>query len=55
MLDNDLDNDIASAGQRLFELFGACATNPDDVEIGKAADETLRELDRLLIAAGRDR
>lgn len=49
-----LDNDIASAGAQVFELFAACAGNPDDVAVGAAADEALRELDRLLSAAGRD-
>lgn len=48
------DNDIKSAGQRVFELFGACGGNPDDIEIGRAADEALRGLDRLLIAVGRN-
>lgn len=49
-----LDNEIATAGQRIFELFAACAANPDDVETGEAANEALREMDRLLANAGRD-
>lgn len=50
-----LDNEIASAGQRIFELFAACAANPDDAGTGEAADEALRAMDRLLAGAGRDR
>lgn len=46
-----LDNEIATAGQRVFELFAACAADPDDIEVGKAADAALRELDGLLTAA----
>lgn len=48
-----LENEIAAAGQRIFELFAACAGNPDDAEIGDDADQALREMDRLLIMAGR--
>lgn len=39
---------IDAVGQRVFELFGAVAAAPDDEETGRAADEALRELDRLL-------
>lgn len=46
-----LDNEIATTGQRVFELFAACAADPDDIEVGKAADAALRELDGLLAAA----
>ena len=42
-----LDNEIATAGQRIFELFAACAANPNDVETGEAANEALREMDGL--------
>jgi hypothetical protein len=44
------DDEIASAGQRVFELFAACAANPDEVETGRAADAALRQLDLLLAA-----
>lgn len=49
-----LENEIAAAGQRIFELFAACAGNPDDAQTGEAADQALREMDRLLVMAGRD-
>ncbi|MET7289778.1 hypothetical protein [Streptomyces sp. NPDC005573] len=42
---------IESAGQHVFELFGAVAAAPDDEEAGAAADEALAELDALLRAA----
>jgi hypothetical protein len=42
---------IEAAGQRLFELFGACAGAPDDEEAGRRADQALAELDALLAAA----
>ncbi|MEU5880010.1 hypothetical protein [Spirillospora sp. NPDC047279] len=40
--------EIAAAGAKVVEMLGACAAAPDDVEIGRAADEALRELERLL-------
>ncbi|MDG9703205.1 hypothetical protein [Streptomyces sp. DH37] len=43
---------IDAVGQRVFELFGAVAAAPDDRETGRAADEALRELDRLLDEGG---
>jgi hypothetical protein len=45
---------IEAAGQRVFELFGACAGAPDDVELGRTADEALAELDALLASADQD-
>jgi hypothetical protein len=45
-------DEITAAGQTLFELFGACAGSPDDVAIGRAADDALWALEGLLIAAG---
>jgi hypothetical protein len=43
---------IAAAGQKIFELFAACAASPDDVSVGRAADEALAELEMLLAADG---
>ena len=45
-----MSNQIAAAGQRLFELFAACAAEPDSTSVGQAADEALRELEALLAA-----
>jgi hypothetical protein len=46
---------IEAAGQRVFELFGACAGAPDDVALGQRADEALGELETLLASAEPDR
>jgi hypothetical protein len=43
-----MSDQIEAAGQKVFELFGACAGAPDDPAVGRAADEALRELDALL-------
>jgi hypothetical protein len=43
--------EIAAAGHKLVEMLGACAAAPDDVATGRAADDALRELERLLTAA----
>ncbi|MBV9162467.1 MAG: hypothetical protein JO281_13145 [Pseudonocardiales bacterium] len=43
-----MSKQIEAAGQRLFELFGACAAAPDDEEIGRQADQVLMELAALL-------
>jgi hypothetical protein len=48
------NSDIAAAGQRVFELFAACAASPDDIAAGQAADAALRELDGFLSAARDD-
>lgn len=45
-----MSKQIEAAGQRLFELFGACAAAPDDEETGQQADQALMELDALLAA-----
>lgn len=45
-----MSDQIAVAGQRLFELFAACAAAPDDESAGHAADQALRELEALLAA-----
>jgi hypothetical protein len=41
---------IAAAGQKVVEMLGACAAAPDDIETGRAADDALRNLERLLAA-----
>ncbi|WP_169437539.1 hypothetical protein [Longispora albida] len=41
---------IEAAGQKVFEMFGACAAAPDDKELGRQADEALAELEGLLRA-----
>jgi hypothetical protein len=43
--------EIAAAGRKIVEMLGACAAAPDDVAIGQAADDALRELEQLLAAA----
>jgi len=40
----------AAAGRKVVEMLGACAAAPDDIETGLAADEALRNLERLLAA-----
>jgi hypothetical protein len=45
--------EITAAGAKVVEMLGACAADPDDLEVGRAADEALKELDRLLAAADR--
>ena len=42
------DQEIADAGQKLFEMFGACGEAPDDVKVGQEADKALEKLERLL-------
>jgi hypothetical protein len=42
------DKEIADAGQKLFEMFGACGEAPDDVKLGKDADKALENLEKLL-------
>jgi hypothetical protein len=44
----DQIDEVATAGQRVFELFGSCAGDPDDKTVGRAADDTLAELDAVL-------
>lgn len=43
-------DEIAAAGQTVVEMLGACSAAPDDAEVGRAADEALRNLERLLTA-----
>jgi hypothetical protein len=47
----DEQDEIAAAGRKIVELLGACAANPDDAEIGWAADDALRQLEGLLTTA----
>ncbi|MEV4318100.1 hypothetical protein [Actinocrispum sp. NPDC049592] len=46
-----MPDEIAAAGQQVVDMLGACAAAPDDVETGRAADEALMRLERLLAAA----
>jgi hypothetical protein len=48
------NSEITAAGQRVFELFAACAGSPDDIEVGRDADAALRDLDMVLAAAADD-
>jgi hypothetical protein len=43
-----MNDEIEAAGQRVFEMFGACAAAPDDVALGQEADRALAALDELL-------
>jgi len=43
-------DEIDAAGRRVIELLTACAVAPDDRETGQAADDALRNLERLLTA-----
>ena len=43
-------DEIAAAGRMVVELLGACSAAPDDTETGRAADDALRNLERLLTA-----
>jgi len=43
------DQEIAEAGQKVFEMFGACGEAPDDVKLGKQADASLERLEKLLM------
>jgi hypothetical protein len=42
------DQEIADAGQKLFEMFGACGEAPDDTTVGEEADRALEHLEKLL-------
>jgi len=43
---------IDSCGQRVVEMFGACAAAPDDLEVAAAADAALAQLEELLSTDG---
>jgi len=49
----DEPDEIAAAGRKIVDLLGACAAAPDDIQTGRAADDALRNLERLLAAAER--
>ncbi|WP_192809993.1 hypothetical protein [Actinomadura rudentiformis] len=51
----DENDEIAAAGARVVEMLGACAEAPDDREVGRAADDALMRLERLLAVAPDDR
>lgn len=41
-------DEIAATGRKVVEMLGACAAAPDDIETARAADDALRNLERLL-------
>lgn len=43
-----MPDQIAAAGREVVEMLGACAAAPDDLETGRAADEALMRLERLM-------
>jgi hypothetical protein len=47
-------DEIDAAGRKVVELLGACAVAPDDLQTGQAADDALRNLERLLTAGSAD-
>lgn len=47
---DEIATEIATAGQEVVEMLGACAAAPDDLATGQAADEALRRLEQLLTA-----
>lgn len=47
-----VSDQVAVAGNKLFELFAACAADPDSVSAGHAANDALDELDALLALKG---
>jgi hypothetical protein len=51
----DEPDEIAAAGRKVVEMLGACAAAPDDIQTGRAADEALRNLERLLAAGQANR
>jgi hypothetical protein len=46
-----MPDEIAAAGGEVVEMLGACAAAPDDLEIGRAADEALMRLEQVLAAS----
>jgi hypothetical protein len=49
----DEPDEITAAGRKVVEMLGACAAAPDDEATGRAADDALRDLELLLVAAQR--
>jgi hypothetical protein len=47
-----MPDEIVAAGSKVVEMLGACAAAPDDLQIARAADEALTELDQLLSQKG---
>lgn len=46
-----MSDEIAAAGSEVVEMLGACAADPDDPQIGRAADEALMRLEQALAAS----
>jgi hypothetical protein len=47
-----IEEKISAAGDKLFEMFGACGEAPDDVKVGQRADAALQRLESLLQETG---
>lgn len=47
-IEPDEIDELAAAGRKVVDMLGACAAAPDDRETGRAADDALRNLERLL-------
>jgi hypothetical protein len=45
-----MSGQIEAHGQKVVEMFGACAQAPDDLTVAAAADEALAALEKLLLA-----
>ncbi|MEU6578522.1 hypothetical protein [Streptomyces sp. NPDC046805] len=48
---DELSQEIEAQGQRVVELFTACAAAPDDLAAAERADAGLARLDELLNAS----
>jgi hypothetical protein len=48
-----MSDEIAVAGSKVVELLGDCAAAPDDLEIARAADDAVRDLEHLLVTEER--
>jgi hypothetical protein len=42
---------IEAQGRQVVDLFTACGSSPDDLNVARSADEALLKLEELLIAA----
>jgi len=43
-----MPDEIAAAGRTVIDMLAACSAAPDDADVGRAADDALRTLERLL-------
>jgi hypothetical protein len=50
-----MSDHVNALGEKVVELFGQCAAAPDDLDVARAADEALWELEEALAPVlGRD-